>query len=139
MTNTLNTPTEVLEHAYPVRVRRYSLRQGSGGRGQFPGGEGIVREIEMLADVQAGILSDRRTLSPYGLKGGKSAESGWNEIVINGVARRLPSKCTFRASAGSIIRIETPGGGSWGRSRKTTDGPRVPRKPNIKSVRHENG
>ena len=67
MTNTLNTPTEVLEHVYPVRVHRYALRKNSSGRGKFPGGEGIVREIEMLTEVQAAILSDRRTQSPYGL------------------------------------------------------------------------
>jgi N-methylhydantoinase B len=118
MTNTLNTPTEVLEHIYPVRVHRYALRKGSGGDGKFRGGEGIVREIEMLADVQAGILSDRRKLRPYGLLGGSPGCPGKNEIVIKGHARRLPSKCTFRAPAGSIIRIETPGGGGWGKSRK---------------------
>ena len=118
MTNTLNTPTEVLEHIYPVRIHHYSLRKGSGGRGEFPGGEGIVREIEMLADVQAGILSDRRKLRPYGLAGGSPGNPGKNEIVVKGMARRLPSKCTFRAPAGAIIRIETPGGGGWGKARK---------------------
>jgi len=114
MTNTLNTPTEVLEHVYPVRVHRYALRKNSGGRGKFPGGEGIIREIEMLAEVQAAILSDRRKLHPYGLKGGSPGRPGKNEIIVEGRARRLPSKCTFRAPAGAIIRIETPGGGGWG-------------------------
>jgi N-methylhydantoinase B len=118
MTNTLNTPTEVLEHIYPVRVHRYAVRKGSGGHGHFPGGEGIIREIEMLADVQAGILSDRRKLRPYGLMGGSPGSPGKNEIVFNGRARRLPSKCTFHAPAGAIIRIETPGGGGWGPARK---------------------
>jgi N-methylhydantoinase B len=122
MTNTLNTPTEVLEHAYPVRVLRYALRAGSGGRGKFNGGEGIVREIEMLADVQVGILSDRRKIPPYGLQGGKPGSIGRNEIVINsrtrGRARPLPSKCTFYAPAGTVLRIETPGGGGWGRAQK---------------------
>jgi N-methylhydantoinase B len=122
MTNTLNTPTEVLEHIYPVRVHRYALRRGSGGAGNFRGGEGIVREIEMLADVQAGILSERRKLPPYGLKGGSPGGLGKNEIVVKGQARRLPSKCTFRAPAGAILRIETPGGGGWGKSHK---GPRT--------------
>ncbi len=96
MTNTLNTPTEVLEHVYPVRVHRYALRKDSGGRGKFPGGEGLIREIEMLADVQVGILSDRRKLRPYGLMGGSPGSPGKNEIVIKGKARRLASKCTFR-------------------------------------------
>ena len=118
MTNTLNTPTEVLEHTYPVRVRRYSLRKGSGGLGKFPGGEGIVREIELLAHAQVGILSDRRKLSPYGLMGGSPGSRGKNELVIEGKARPLPSKCTFRAPSGAIIRIETPGGGGWGKPRK---------------------
>jgi N-methylhydantoinase B len=114
MTNTLNTPTEVLEHVYPVRVRRYALRRGSGGNGEFAGGDGIIREIEMLADVQAAILSDRRKRGPYGLNGGSAGRPGKNEIVIGGKARPLPSKCAFRAPAGAIIRIETPGGGGWG-------------------------
>ncbi len=118
MTNTLNTPIEVLEHVYPVRVHRYALRRGSGGRGEFPGGDGIIREIEMLADVQAGILSDRRKLRPYGLAGGSPGRTGKNEMVIDGKLRSLPSKCTFRATAGTLIQIETPGGGGWGTARK---------------------
>jgi N-methylhydantoinase B len=138
MTNTLNTPTEVLEHVYPVRVRRYALRKGSGGRGEFPGGEGIVREIEMLVDVQAGILSDRRTLRPYGLLGGQSADSGKNEIVINGKAGRVLSKCTFRAPAGAVVRVQTPGGGGWGSTRKASARARVSRKRYAKSARGNN-
>jgi N-methylhydantoinase B len=114
MTNTLNTPTEVLEHAYPVRVRCYALRKGSGGSGKFSGGDGITREIEMLTDVQIGILSDRRTLPPYGLSGGNAGAMGKNEIVVAGRSRPLASKCTFVASEGAIVRIETPGGGGWG-------------------------
>ena len=118
MTNTLNTPVEVLEHVYPVRVRRYVLRRGSGGRGKFSGGEGLVREMEVLTEVQVGILSDRRKLQPYGLKGGSPGEVGKNELLANGRMRTLASKCTFRAPAGSVIRIETPGGGGWGRMQK---------------------
>jgi N-methylhydantoinase B len=114
MTNTLNTPTEVLEYTYPVRVRKYALRVGSGGRGKHKGGEGIVREIEMLADVQVGILSDRRKLQPYGLSGGLPGAVGKNEIIVNGHVRKLPSKYTFYAPAGAVLRIETPGGGGWG-------------------------
>jgi len=115
MTNTLNTPVEVLEHVYPVRIRQYSLRNGSGGSGQFPGGEGVVREIELLTDAQAGILSDRRKLAPYGLSGGSPGKPGKNELVLAGRAQQLPSKCTFRAPAGAIIRVETPGGGGMGK------------------------
>jgi N-methylhydantoinase B len=130
MTNTLNTPTEVLEHAYPVRVLRHSLRRGSGGHGKFSGGDGITREIEMLADMQVGILSDRRKLQPYGLAGGNPGSAGKNEIIINGRARPLPSKCTFYAPAGAVIRVETPGGGGWGRAqRKVKTGPENKKAP----------
>jgi N-methylhydantoinase B len=114
MTNTLNTPTEVLEHVYPVRVHRYALRKHSGGSGKFPGGEGIIREIEMLTEAQVGILSDRRNLQPYGLLGGSPGATGQNEMVADGQTRSLPSKCTFRVPAGTVIRIKTPGGGGWG-------------------------
>ena len=114
MTNTLNTPTEVLEHVYPVRVHRYALRKRSGGLGKFHGGDGIVREIEMLADVQLGILSDRRKLQPYGLMGGTPGDSGKNEIIVGVKTRAIPSKCTMRVPAGSVIRVETPGGGGYG-------------------------
>jgi N-methylhydantoinase B len=114
MTNTLNTPVEVLEHVYPVRVHRYALRRGSGGRGQFQGGDGIIREIEMLVDAQVAVLSDRRKVPPYGLSGGSPGAPGKTEVTAGGRIRRLPSKCSFHASAGTIIRIETPGGGGWG-------------------------
>jgi N-methylhydantoinase B len=123
MTNTLNTPIEVLEHVYPVRVHRYSVRKGSGGRGRFSGGEGVVREIEILADVQAGILSDRRKRPPYGLSGGAPGSPGKNEMVIEGRVSKLPSKCTFRAPAGALIRIETPGGGGWGTAQRQRKSP----------------
>ncbi len=117
MTNSLNTPIEALESAYPVRVRRYSLRRGSGGAGWFRGGDGIVREIEFLADVRGSILSDRRRLRPYGLAGGKPGKAGRNELVLPFGPRRvlkLPSKTVFAAPKGSALRIETPGGGGWG-------------------------
>jgi N-methylhydantoinase B len=116
MTNTLNTPVEVLEHVYPVRVHRYALRRGSGGRGKFRGGDGIIREIEMLSSVQVAVLSDRRKIPPYGLSGGAPGAVGKGEIIAGGRARRLPSKCSFYAPAGTIVRIETPGGGGWGRT-----------------------
>jgi N-methylhydantoinase B len=120
MTNTLNTPIEVLEHVYPVRVHRYALRRGSGGRGKYPGGEGVVREIEILTEVQAAILSDRRRQPPYGLAGGSSGQAGKNEIIIRGQTKRLPSKCVFRVPHGAIIRIETPGGGGWGNPKSSS-------------------
>jgi N-methylhydantoinase B len=114
MTNSLNSPVEVLEHGYPLRVRCYSLRRGSGGRGRWRGGDGIVREIEFLAETQVGILSERRRLAPYGLAGGEPGARGENWLEIDGRAKRLESKCSFYAPAGSVLRILTPGGGGWG-------------------------
>jgi N-methylhydantoinase B len=115
MTNSLNTPIEALESAYPVRVRRYSLRPGSGGEGRFRGGEGIVREIEFLSEVRGSILSDRRRINPYGLAGGKPGRLGANQLTVQGRKRKLPSKTTFIAPCGSILKIQTPGGGGWGK------------------------
>ena len=117
MTNSLNTPIEVLEHAYPVRVRRYALRRGSGGRGDYRGGDGVIREIELLTRAQVSLLCDRRRIPPYGLAGGEPGAKGKNELIIHGRARRLPSKCSFYAPAGAVVRIETPGGGGWGRQK----------------------
>jgi len=122
MTNSLNTPIEALESAYPVRVRRYSLRRGSGGTGRFRGGDGIVREIEFLADVRGSILSDRRRFRPYGLAGGKPGKAGKNRLLLNDRVVPLPSKSAFEAPKGSILRIETPGGGGWGRANQKSKG-----------------
>ncbi|MBI4458581.1 MAG: hydantoinase B/oxoprolinase family protein [Acidobacteria bacterium] len=116
MTNSLNTPIEALEMAYPVRMRRYSLRHGSGGAGKYQGGDGIVREIEFLTEARGTILSDRRRIPPYGLEGGKAAKPGKNELILRGrKIKPLPSKAVFTASRGDILRIQTPGGGGWGK------------------------
>ena len=121
MTNSLNTPIEVLESAYPVHVRRYELRRGSGGAGRYRGGEGIIREIEFLGDVRGTILSERRRIPPYGLAGGKPGSTGKNRLIHRGKISELPSKATFSASRGDILRIESPGGGGWGTPRKSSD------------------
>jgi N-methylhydantoinase B len=115
MTNSWNTPIEVFEQTYPVCVRRYGIRKNSGGAGKFRGGDGIIREIELLTPTQVGILSDRRERGPYGLTGGVSGQPGKNTLITGGRRRQLPGKCTFRADKGDIIRIETPGGGGWGK------------------------
>lgn len=115
MTNTLNTPVEALEFAYPLMVREYSIRRGSGGEGLFRGGDGMVREIELLADAEVTILSERRKLPPYGLFGGKPGEVGRN--FVNG--KPVGGKFHSFLPKGSVIRIETPGGGGWGN--KETD------------------
>lgn len=116
MTNSLNTPVEVFEHAYPVRVRRYGIRHGSGGRGRYRGGDGIVREIELLVPMQVAMLSDRRKRAPYGLSAGNPGKPGKNELIINGKSRRAAAKGSFYAPAGAVVRIESPGGGGWGKS-----------------------
>jgi N-methylhydantoinase B len=118
MTNSLNTPIEALESAYPVRVRSYSIRRGSGGKGRFNGGDGVIREIEFLTHVRGSILSDRRRFGPYGLAGGNSGAPGRNQLTLRGRKLTLPSKTVFDAPAGSILKIESPGGGGWGRKIK---------------------
>ena len=116
MTNSLNTPVEALEYAYPFRVRRYSLRPASGGRGQYRGGDGIVREIEVLTDAEVTLLADRRKHRPYGLNGGESAASGKAFLIKkDGSSQDLPGKFNIRLGKGERIRIETPGGGGWGK------------------------
>ncbi|HEV2176209.1 MAG TPA: hydantoinase B/oxoprolinase family protein [Terriglobia bacterium] len=127
MTNSLNTPIEALESSYPVRVRRYGLRRGSGGAGRFRGGDGLVREIEFLTSVRGSILSDRRCFQPYGLAGGRPGRTGRNRLELEGRAVNLPSKAAFNAPPGSILRIETPGGGGWGKA--------TSRKSKVKSQR----
>lgn len=114
MTNTLNTPVEALEYAYPFRVRRYAYRHGSGGVGKHRGGDGLVREIELLGAAQVTLLADRRKFGPYGLSGGKPGTRGRNTLIQSGSETELPGKCNIQMSAGDILRIETPGGGGWG-------------------------
>ncbi len=117
MTNSLNTPAEALEYAYPLRVTEYSLRKGSGGLGKFHGGDGIVREVELLADSEVTLLADRRSRGPYGLQGGTDGAAGRTEVVHHDGAREaLPGKTSVRLKKGERVRIESPGGGGWGES-----------------------
>src|ERR1700722_18061876 len=117
MTNSLNTPAEALEYAFPLRVRRYSLRPGSGGKGRFSGGDGIVREIEVLTDCQANLLADRRSRGPWGLSGGADGAPGRTFITrSDGSVEPMPAKFSTRWRKGERITIETPGGGGWDRS-----------------------
>jgi N-methylhydantoinase B len=118
MTNSLNTPIEALEYAYPFRVHRYSYRNGSGGNGQYKGGDGLIREIELLADAQVTLLADRRDFQPYGLSGGDEGKAGSASIAegIEGERKALPGKCSRQVKRGDILRLETPGGGGWGKA-----------------------
>jgi N-methylhydantoinase B/oxoprolinase/acetone carboxylase alpha subunit len=115
MSNTRNTPIEAIEHDLPVRIRRYGLRSGSGGAGRFAGGEGIIREYEMLASTSVTVLSDRRRGRPYGAHGGAPGEPGRNSIARrDGRVEPIAAKARLELSAGDRLRIETPGGGGFG-------------------------
>jgi len=116
MTNSLNTPVEALENYLPVRIRRYGLRPNSGGRGRFNGGEGIVREYEFLVASQLTIISERRKFPPYGLEGGRAGALGKNTLIRKGRETALGSKFNLRVEPGDILRVETPGGGGYGRA-----------------------
>ncbi len=116
MTNSLNTPIEALEYAYPFRMRRYGYRDGSGGAGKFRGGDGLVREVEVLTDARLTLLADRRRFRPYGLEGGEEGAAGAAWIVkADGSKIALPGKCNLQLDKGDAVRIETPGGGGWGK------------------------
>jgi N-methylhydantoinase B len=122
MTNTLNTPVEALEYAYPLRVQRYEIRRPSGGAGQWRGGDGVRRDVELLADAQVTILSDRRVFAPYGLAGGQPGQPGRNVLIRDGNEEMLPGKITLAAQAGDVISVQTPGGGGWGEERRVSEG-----------------
>jgi N-methylhydantoinase B len=115
MTNSLNTPVEALEYAYPFRMIQYAIRRGSGGAALHAGGDGLVREIELLGDAQVTLLSDRRITQPWGLAGGEPGAPGASVATIDGVEEMLPGKCTRQLRPGSRLRVESPGGGGWGK------------------------
>jgi N-methylhydantoinase B len=110
MTNTLNTPIEVLEMRFPLRVTRYGLREGSGGRGRRAGGEGLVREFEFLQPAQVTLLTERRRRAPWGLAGGGNGQAGLNTLD----GEPLPPKTSIEVRPGQRLRLQTPGGGGWG-------------------------
>lgn len=114
MTNTLNTPIEALELSFPFRVHQYRLRTDSGGAGQYRGGEGLVREIEVLTAAEVTLLTERRRRQPYGLQGGLPGACGHNLLKTEGQEYDLPGKVSQLVRAGDRIQIETPGGGGWG-------------------------
>jgi len=111
MTNTLNTPIEVLELNYPLRIDHYAIRRNSGGNGEFRGGNGVERQYCFLADAEVSLLTERRSLSPWGLEGGQAGNCGRNEL--DGL--EIPGKLCFKAVAGQVLTIKTPGGGGYGK------------------------
>ena len=113
MTNTLNTPVEVLERHYPLRVERYALRRGSGGDGNLRGGDGVVRALRFLADAEVSLLTERRVHAPWGLAGGEAGRPGRN--LLDG--QELPGKCQVSVRRGQLLEIHTPGGGGYGTPR----------------------
>lgn len=114
MTNTLNTPVEALEYAYPLRILRYEIRKGSGGDGKFRGGDGIVRALQVLTDCQVTLLSERRKVPPYGLDGGEPGQTGENLLIRDGEEVPLPGKGSVDLRPGDVLSIRTPGGGGYG-------------------------
>ena len=115
MTNTLNTPAEALEYAYPLRVEAYRLREGSGGAGSRRGGDGLVREVALDVPATITLLSERRQRGAPGLAGGAPGEPGVNAVRrADGGMERLPGKCERHLEAGDLLVVETPGGGGWG-------------------------
>ena len=115
MTNTLNTPVESIESHFPLRILRYQRRRGSGGAGQSPGGDGVLREYQFLANAKVSLLTERRCHSPWGLHGAECGQPGRNGINNN----LLAGKCVLDVQKGDCLIVETPGGGGWNLPRKT--------------------
>ncbi len=114
MSNTRNTPVEAIEHYLPVRIRRYGLRHDSAGAGRYRGGEGIIREYEMLTATAVTVLSERRRGRPYGASGGAPGEVGRNTLIHEGTAQPVAGKTWLHLEPGDRLRIESPGGGGYG-------------------------
>jgi N-methylhydantoinase B len=119
MTNTLNTPVEAVELAYPLRVERYELRDHTGGAGHQPGGDGLVRSLRALDSATVSLLTDRRRHGPPGVRGGQPGQPGRN--LLNDTV--LPAKASTPLNAGDLVSIETPGGGGWGHPPNTPEEP----------------
>lgn len=114
MSNSLNTPVEALEHAYPFRVVRYGIRRGTGGAGTHAGGDGLRRDLMILVPARVALLCERRAVGPAGVRGGRDGAPGANVLIRKGVERHLPSKTTFSVQPDDIVSIRSPGGGGWG-------------------------
>ncbi|RPI97802.1 MAG: hydantoinase B/oxoprolinase family protein, partial [Candidatus Aminicenantes bacterium] len=115
MTNSLNTPLEALENYLPLKIRAYRLRKGSGGRGAHAGGQGIVREYEFRVPVDLTVISERRRFAPYGIRGGGPGAKGRNTVISGGRPKVVGSKANVKIRPGDVLRVETPGGGGYGK------------------------
>lgn len=123
MSNSLNTPVEALEHAYPFRVTRYEIRRGTGGAGRHRGGDGLRRDIMILTPAQVALLCERRAVGPAGARGGAAGAPGENVLLRGGVAEPVPAKATFPVEAGDVVSLRSPGGGGWGDARAASADP----------------
>jgi N-methylhydantoinase B len=112
MTNTLNTPVEALEREYPLRVKEYALREGSGGGGKHQGGDGLVRAFVVLEDASVSFLTDRRETTPEGAEGGGDGATG--ESLVDG--ENVGGRAVVEVDAGTLVEVRTPGGGGYGKS-----------------------
>ena len=117
MSNSLNTPIEALEHAYPFRVTHYGIRRGTGGAGVHRGGDGLRRDIELLSDGTVTLLTERRTRGPVGANGGEDGLPGDNILIRQGQETELPGKVTMKGVKGDVISVRSPGGGGWGEAK----------------------
>ncbi len=115
MTNTMNTPIEALEYAYPIMVTEYRIRRGSGGDGKHKGGDGVIKEFMLLSDAEVTVMSERRKFPPYGLYGGMPGQKGVNTIIADGKEVKCGGKFSLTLKGGSKLRVETPGGGGFGK------------------------
>lgn len=141
MTNTRITDPETLERRYPVVLRAFSLRPGSGGSGYWSGGDGVIRQLEFRRPLTVSILSERRALAPFGLAGGSDAQRGVNLLsraaTGHAASVNLGSKSTVDVAAGDVLTILSPGGGGFG---ATTDAPLVDElRPSSEAIRREGG
>jgi N-methylhydantoinase B len=106
---------EALEYSYPLRINEYAIRRNTGGSGRHKGGDGLIREIALLCDAEVTVLSDRRKIPPYGLFGGEPGVRGKNVVMREGKQMIQPGKFSMPLKQGDIVRIETPGGGGYGK------------------------
>ncbi len=119
MTNTRITDPEILEHRFPVRLDKFEIRQNSGGKGEYNGGNGIIRAIRFLEKVELSLLTQRRKSGPYGMEGGEDGKPGKQKVIrSNGSWTELESVCSVSINPGDLLHMETPGGGAWGAEKK---------------------